>query len=82
MFENVVLENSRNRGTRRKKVALSNLDTAKRVYELVNSDPTKLPEVLDVDIQWEIVEGFPYGGKYNGLKSAFEDSFWKTYAKF
>ena len=38
-------------------MALNNLDTAKRFYELVNSDPTQLPEVLDANIKWEIVKG-------------------------
>ena len=51
------------------------LDTVKRFYEIVNSDGSKLPEVLDENIQWEIIEGFPYGGVYNGLGSVFEDFF-------
>lgn len=63
-------------------MALNNLDTAKRFYELVNSDPTQLPEVLDADIQWEIVKGFPYGGKYNGLNSVFKDFFGKLMQHF
>lgn len=42
-------------------MVLGYLDTAKRVSELVNSDAMKLPEVLDADIQWEIVRGFPMG---------------------
>ena len=63
-------------------MALSNLDTAKRFYDLVNTDPTQLPEVLDADIQWEIVKGFPYGGKYNGLNSVFEDFFGRVMQHF
>ncbi|MGI9533734.1 MAG: nuclear transport factor 2 family protein [Thermodesulfobacteriota bacterium] len=63
-------------------MSLNNLDTVKRFYELVNSDPTQLPEVLDAEIQWEIVKGFPYGGTYNGLGSVFENFFGKVMQHF
>ena len=58
------------------------LDTVKRFYELVNSDPTQLPEVLDENISWEIIEGFPYGGVYKGLGSVFEDFLGKVMQHF
>ncbi len=60
----------------------SDLDKVKRFYELVNTDASQLPEVLDAEIQWEIIEGFPYGGKYNGLNSVFEDFFGRVLQHF
>ena len=53
----------------------TSMETVKEFYEHVNSDPTGLPGVLHADINWNIVEGFPYGGEYKGLGSVFEDFF-------
>ncbi len=53
----------------------SAMDTVVEFYQHVNGDPSGLPGVLHADMKWEIIEGFPYGGKYNGLGSIFEDFF-------
>jgi ketosteroid isomerase-like protein len=58
------------------------METVKEFYGHVNSDPTGLPNVLHADIKWEIIEGFPYGGKYNGIGSVFEDFFGKVLQHF
>jgi len=34
------------------------------------------------DIKWEIINGFPYGGEYNGLSSVLEDFFGKVMQHF
>ncbi len=51
------------------------METAKEFYEHVNGDPSGLPGVLHADIDWSVVKGFPFGGRYNGLGSVFEDFF-------
>ncbi len=52
-----------------------NLKIAQTFYEYVNNDPNALPSVLHPEISWEIIPGFPYGGKYEGLQSVFENFF-------
>lgn len=59
----------------------SNVDTVKRFYEIFASgDPSKLPEVLDTDIEMVMMKGWPYGGHYSGRKSAMEDFFANVWA--
>lgn len=59
----------------------SNVDTVKRFYEIFASgDTSKLPEVLHVDIEMEMMNGWPYGGYYSGIKSAMEDFFANVWA--
>jgi uncharacterized protein len=52
----------------------ANLAVARRLYDSLKS-PEALLEILSPAIEWEIVDGFPYGGRYVGPQSVFQDFF-------
>ena len=58
------------------------METVREFYGHINSDPSALPKVLHSDIKWEITDGFPYGGEYNGLSSVMNDFFGKVMKHF
>jgi len=59
-----------------KDMASSNIDTVKHFYKIFASgDTSTLPDVLDKDIEMVMMKGWPYGGCYQGIKSAMEDFF-------
>ena len=58
------------------------METVKDFYSYINTDPSALSNVLRSDIKWEIINGFPYGGEYNGLSSVMEDFFGKVIQHF
>ncbi|MFB3147778.1 MAG: hypothetical protein ACE10J_03855 [Thermodesulfobacteriota bacterium] len=46
-------------------MASNNIKTVKKFYEiLMSGDPSKLPTVMDPDIQLVMMKGWPYGGTY------------------
>ena len=59
----------------------SNVATVRRFYGNLGS-PEVLIEVLSPNIQWEITQGFPYGGVYNGVGAVFNDFFARVLGDF
>ncbi|MCZ6865251.1 MAG: nuclear transport factor 2 family protein [Candidatus Dadabacteria bacterium] len=60
-------------------MASNNIKTVKKFYEmLMSGDPSKLPTVMDQDIQLVMMKGWPYGGTYSGIDSAINDFFSKV----
>lgn len=61
-------------------MASNNIETVKKFYAiLMSGDPSKLPTVLDQDIELVMMKGWPYGGTYSGIDSAINDFFSKVW---
>ena len=58
-----------------------NLATVRRLYE-ARGNPTVIREVLDRDVRWEVVEGFPYSDVYLGLDDVLGRFFARLFADF
>jgi ketosteroid isomerase-like protein len=67
-------KNDKKEGDKKAMADSSNLALARRLYDNLKS-PEVLMEVLSESIEWEIATGFPYGGKYVGTQSVFQDFF-------
>ena len=59
----------------------SNLEIARRLYDNLKA-PEVLMEILSPTISWEIAPGFPFGGKYSGIQSVFQDFFGRVLQDF
>jgi uncharacterized protein len=59
----------------------SNLATVRRLYQ-ARGNPTIIREVLDRDVRWEVVEGFPYSDIYLGLDDVLGRFFARLFADF
>jgi ketosteroid isomerase-like protein len=54
--------------------ASPNVSVVRRLYE-ARGNPEVISQLLASDIRWEVVDGFPYGGVYEGLDSVLRDFF-------
>ncbi|MFQ5497304.1 MAG: nuclear transport factor 2 family protein [Nitrosopumilus sp.] len=55
---------------------MSNQELIKKFYAAFkNNDTQTYRHLCDENIEWITLEGMPYGGKYIGIKSIFEDYF-------
>lgn len=59
----------------------SNIEIAHKLYANLK-EPEVLMEILSPTIDWEIAPGFPYGGKYSGIQSVFQDFFGRVLQDF
>jgi ketosteroid isomerase-like protein len=48
-----------------------NIAAVRRLYE-ARGNPDIVKTVLAPDVHWEVVEGFPYSGVYQGLNGVFD----------
>ncbi|KOG29432.1 MULTISPECIES: nuclear transport factor 2 family protein [Streptomyces] len=53
---------------------MSNADIIKRMYA-AKGDMNVISAVISPDAQWDVAEGFPNGGVYNGYDSIINDFF-------
>ncbi|MBX7551128.1 nuclear transport factor 2 family protein [Streptomyces sp. NPDC048665] len=62
---------------------MSNTDIVKRMYA-AKGDMNVIRSVIAPDAQWDVTEGFPHGGVYNGLDSIVNDffSFFRDFDEF
>jgi uncharacterized protein len=60
--------------------ANDNVAVVRRLYE-ARGNPEIIRQVLAPDVRWEVVEGFPYGGVYFGLKGV-SDFFTRLFSDF
>ena len=62
---------------------MSKKELIKKFYiAFKNKDMQVISQVCDKSIEWNTLEGMPYGGKYIGLKATFEDYFPKMLSNF
>lgn len=55
---------------------MGNIDTVKRMYELfATKDNDAIKKILDENIKWNQMKGFPGGGQYVGPNAVFEKVF-------
>jgi uncharacterized protein len=57
-----------------------NIVAVRRLYE-ARGNPDIVKTVLAPDVRWEVVEGFPYSGVYQGLKGV-SDFFTRLFGDF
>jgi uncharacterized protein len=57
-----------------------NIVAVRRLYE-ARGNPDIVKTVLAPDVRWEVVEGFPYSGVYQGLDGVF-DFFTRLFGDF
>ena len=57
-----------------------NIVAVRRLYE-ARGNPDIVKTVLAPDVRWEVVEGFPYSGVYQGLNGVF-DFFTRLFGDF
>jgi ketosteroid isomerase-like protein len=57
-----------------------NIVAVRRLYE-ARGNPDIVKTVLAPDVRWEVVEGFPYSGIYQGLNGVF-DFFTRLFGDF
>jgi uncharacterized protein len=50
------------------------IDLVKTLYESLGThDVLKLKEIATGDVVWDVAEGFPFGGRYEGLDAVLRD---------
>jgi len=59
----------------------SQVSVIRKLYD-AKGDPAVINSVLAPDVQWDVTEGFPHGGIYNGLASTLNDFFGPLYTDF
>jgi hypothetical protein len=57
------------------------VNVVRRLYE-ARGNPEIIRQVLDPDIRWEVVEGFPYSGVYVGLDDVLRNFFGRLFQDF
>ena len=55
-----------------------NVSVVRRLYQ-ARGNPEVISQVLASDVRWEVVDGFPYGGVYEGLDSVLRDFFGRLF---
>jgi uncharacterized protein len=58
-----------------------NVSVVRRLYR-ARGNPEVVSQVLARDVRWEVVDGFPYGGVYNGLDNVLRDFFGRLFTDF
>jgi uncharacterized protein len=58
-----------------------NVSVVRRLYQ-ARGNPDVIRQVLASDVRWEVVDGFPYGGVYQGLASVLRDFFGRLLTDF
>jgi uncharacterized protein len=58
-----------------------NVSVVRRLYE-AHGNPEEIAQVLANQIRWEVVEGFPYSGTYEGLEAVLRDFFGRLMGDF
>jgi ketosteroid isomerase-like protein len=58
-----------------------NVAVVRRLYE-ARGNPDVIRQVLAREVRWEVVDGFPYGGVYEGLDSVLRDFFGRLFTDF
>ena len=58
-----------------------NVSVVRRLYQ-ARGNPEVISQVLARDIRWEVVDGFPYSGVYNGLDNVLRDFFGRLFTDF
>ena len=58
-----------------------NVSVVRRLYQ-ARGNPEVVSQVLAGDVRWEVVDGFPYSGVYNGLDSVLRDFFGRLFTDF
>jgi ketosteroid isomerase-like protein len=58
-----------------------NIVVVRRLYE-ARGNPDVIRQVLEQDVRWEVVEGFPYSDVYLGLGAVLERFFARLFADF
>ena len=55
-----------------------NVAVVQRLYQ-ARGNPEVIEQVLANDVRWEVVDGFPYSGVYEGLDSVLHDFFGRLF---
>ena len=55
-----------------------NVSVVRRLYQ-ARGNPEVIKEVLASDVRWEVVDGFPYSGVYEGLDAVLHDFFGRLF---
>jgi ketosteroid isomerase-like protein len=58
-----------------------NVSVVRRLYR-ARGNPEVVSQVLARDVRWEVVDGFPYSGVYNGLDNVLRDFFGRLFTDF
>jgi ketosteroid isomerase-like protein len=58
-----------------------NVSVVRRLYQ-ARGNPEVVSQVLAGDVRWEVVDGFPYSGVYNGLDNVLRDFFGRLFTDF
>lgn len=58
------------------------MEFIRKFYELFKKGDKQYLQMCDDDIEWVVMEGMPYGGKYIGKRAVFEDYFPKLFSNF
>lgn len=58
-----------------------NVSIVRRLYE-AHGNPEEIRQVLASNIRWEVVEGFPYSGIYDGRDAVLSDFFGRLMGDF
>jgi uncharacterized protein len=58
-----------------------NVSVVRRLYQ-ARGNPEVIKQVLASDVRWEVVDGFPYSGVYEGLDSVLHDFFGRLFTDF
>ena len=53
----------------------------RRLYQ-ARGNPDVMRQVLAREVRWEVVDGFPYGGVYEGLDNVLQDFFGRLFTDF
>jgi uncharacterized protein len=67
-------------GSMRTQTESKNIVAVRRLYE-ARGNPDIVKTVLAPDVRWEVVEGFPHSGTYQGLNGVF-DFFTRLFGDF